>query len=82
MDIRNTLKVNETFLEILENCFKGKTKVSMLLEDNGLVRAEGIIKNLEVNIAQPYIEMQDGLIIILTTITAINGIFIASYSEC
>lgn len=59
-----------------------KTKVAMLLDNTGLIRAEGFIKSMEINVAQPYIEMQGGLKIVLGTITAVNGIFVASYSEC
>ena len=67
---------------MLSNCMEAKTKVAMLLDNNGLIRAEGFIKSMEINIAQPYIEMQGGLKIVLGTITAVNGIFVASYSEC
>lgn len=67
---------------MLSNCMEAKTKVAMLLDNNGLIRAEGLIKSMEINAAQPYIEMQGGLKIVLDTITAVNGIFVASYSEC
>jgi hypothetical protein len=82
MDIRNTLKCNATFIEILSNCMEAKTKVAMLLDNNGLIRAEGLIKAMKLNASQPYVELQSGLKIVLGTITAVNGIFIASYSEC
>jgi hypothetical protein len=54
----------------------------MLLDNNGLIRAEGLIKSINVEAAEPYIEMHGGLRIVLATITAVNGIFVASYSEC
>jgi hypothetical protein len=82
MDSRNTLKCNATFIDILSNCMVAKTKVAMLLDNNGLIRAEGLIKEMQINAVQPYIEMQGGLKIVLGTITAVNGIFVASYSEC
>jgi hypothetical protein len=82
MDIRNTLKTNATFIEILSNCLEEKNKVAMLLDNNGLVRAEGIIKSINTEATEPFIEMQGGLRIVLATITAVNGIFVASYSEC
>lgn len=82
MDSRTTLKCNATFIDMLSNCMEAKTKVAMLLDNNGLIRAEGLIKSMEINAAQPYIEMQGGLKIVLDTITAVNGIFVASYSEC
>ncbi len=82
MDSRNTLECNATFIDILSNCMEAKTKVAMLLDNNGLIRAEGLIKSMEINVTQPYIQMQGGLKIVLSTITAVNGIFVASYSEC
>jgi hypothetical protein len=82
MDIRTTLKNNETFFEILSICLEDKTKVAMLLDNNGLLRADGFIKSINAEAPQPYIEMQGGLRIVLATITAVNGIFVASYSEC
>lgn len=82
MDSRNTLKCNATFIDMLSNCMEAKSKVAMLLDNNGLVRAEGFIKSLHINAVQPYIEMVGGLKIVLATITAVNGIFLASYSEC
>ncbi|MBL7738925.1 MAG: hypothetical protein JNK14_06870 [Chitinophagaceae bacterium] len=82
MDSRNTLKCNATFIDILSNCMEAKTKVAMLLDNNGLIRAEGLIKSIDLIAEKPYMEMQDGLKIALETITAVNGIFAASYSEC
>jgi hypothetical protein len=82
MDIRTTLKNKETFIEILSNCLEDKNKVAMLLDNNGLARAEGIIKSINTEATEPFIEMQGGLRIVLATITAVNGIFVASYSEC
>jgi hypothetical protein len=61
---------------------EAKTKVAMLLDNNRLIRAEGLIKAIELNAAQPYGELQGGLKIVLDTITAVNGIFVASHSEC
>lgn len=82
MDSRTTLKCNASFIDLLSNCMQTNTKVAMLLDNNGLIRAEGLIKTMEINATQPYIEMQGGLKIALDKITAVNGIFVASYSEC
>lgn len=82
MDSRATLKNNGTFIEILSACLKNKSKVAMLLDINGLVRAEGFVKSIITEVVQPYIEMEGGLKIVLSTITAVNGIFVASYREC
>lgn len=61
---------------------EAKTKVAMLLDNNGLVRAEGLIKSIVLNAEKPYMEMVGGLKIVLETITAVNDIFVPSYSEC
>jgi hypothetical protein len=82
MDSRTTLNCNTTFMDMLSDCMKAKTKVAMLLDINGLIRAEGFIKAVEINVAQPYIELKSGLKIAVETITAVNGIFVSSFSEC
>jgi hypothetical protein len=82
MDIRTTLKRKEAFIEILSNCLEDKTKVAMLLDNNRLIRAEGSIKSINTEAVEPFIGMQGGLRVVLTKITAVNGIFVASYSEC
>jgi hypothetical protein len=82
MDSRITLSGNETFLSILSNCITSNSKVAMLLDDNGLVRAEGFIKQIFPDAPQPYLEMQSGTKIVLQSIAAVNGIFVSSFCEC
>jgi len=82
MDIRTTLSVNETFLEILLNCKEQKTKAAMLLDAEGIVRVEGFIKEIHLTPPNPYLELESGTKVVLKTIIAINGIFSPSYSEC
>lgn len=82
MDSRITLAGNETFLSTLTNCMTSNSKVALLLDDNGLVRAEGLIKQIFPDAPQPYLEMQSGTKIVLQTIAAVNGIFASSYCEC
>lgn len=82
MDIRTTLSVNETFLEILRNCKEQKIKAAMLLDSEGIARVEGLIKEIRLTSPNPYLELESGTKIVLKTIIAINGIFSPSYSEC
>jgi hypothetical protein len=82
MDNRVILSGNETFFSILRSCMLSNSKVAMLLDDNGLVRAEGFIKQIFPDSPQPYLEMQSGTKIVLQTITALNGIFVSSFCEC
>jgi hypothetical protein len=82
MDSRATLNNNDSFIAILFNCLEQKRKVAMLLDNNGLVRTEGFIKSITAEATQPYIEMESGLKIVVSTIAAVNGIFVASYRGC
>lgn len=82
MDNRTTLKTGQTFLDLLLQLQKVNTKAAMLLDCNGLVRAEGIISEVVMNDSVPYLKLQNGLKINLSTIVAVNGIFLSDYSEC
>jgi len=82
MDKRTTLQVNETFAEILQDCQVNKSKVSILFDNSGLERAEGLIQQLELKDENPFIQMQDGMKILLHTIKGVNGYFDPLYAEC
>lgn len=82
MDIRNTLSVGEDFLPVLADCKAGKVKAEMIIDRNGLERAEGFLKNVYYQDSDPFIELEDGTIIQVKTIVAVNGLFLPSYSEC
>ncbi|MBC7934080.1 MAG: hypothetical protein H7Y86_01795 [Rhizobacter sp.] len=49
--------INETFIEILVNCQKNNTIVAMLPNDKGLVRAEGLIKQILPDTEHPFPEL-------------------------
>ncbi len=82
MDNRTTLKTGQSFLELLLQLQKSNTKAAMLLDCNGLKREEGIISEVVTTDNHPYLKLQSGLKIDLSTIVAINGIFLPDYSEC
>ena len=82
MDKRLTLKVNETFAEILKDCKQQIAKVAILFDDNGLERAEGFIQHLELDNEKPFLELPGGIKILLSSIKGVNGYFDPSYSEC
>lgn len=75
MNNRTTLSINETFLEILLNCKEQKTTAAMLLDVKGLIRAEGLIKAIYLDVPKPYLELESGIKIIIKTIRAVNGFF-------
>ena len=82
MDIRGTLSANENFIEQLRKCYDNKEKVSIIVDDGGLVRTEGFIKENHFTSHPPYFELQDGTKINVHSIVALNGTFLSDYSEC
>jgi hypothetical protein len=82
MDLRTTLSVNGSFIEMLMDFKKRGTKAEMILDINGLERAEGVIKQIYPDDPNPYLVLQDGRTIVEKTIVALNGIFRTEYSEC
>jgi hypothetical protein len=82
MDCRITLQSDETFLGLLSQCQQAHEKVAMLLDIDGLTRAEGFIKTINSEAPSPYIEMESGQKIAIATISAVNGIFAPGYAEC
>ena len=82
MDKRGTLSTNETFIEKLKQYYDNKDKVSMIIDDGGMERKEGFIKNIHFDAQPPFFELQDGARINPQHIIAINGTFLSDYSEC
>lgn len=82
MDKRSTITRGESFLETLTQLKKDKLQASMLLDCKGLIRAEGIVTNIVSNVDQPYLVLQSGIKIDLSTLVAVNSIFLPEYSEC
>lgn len=82
MDLRTTLSVNESFIEMLKDIKNRGAKAEMILDINGLERAEGVIKEVHANDPNPYIELQDGTKIVEKTIAALNGLFRPEYAGC
>lgn len=82
MDVRKTLTVTETFYKMLQELYQEKSNVSLLYDDKGMTRAEGFIKKFEDAKEQSFIELENGLVIYVKDIIAINGTFLSNYSEC
>ena len=82
MDKRTTLSTTETFMEKLKQHFSNKEKVSMIVDNGGMERMEGLIKNIHFDEQPPYFELQDNTRINPQHIIAINGTFLSDYSEC
>ena len=73
MNIRSTSAINETFLEILINYKDRKINAAMFLDAKGIIRAEGLIKAIYLDVPKPYLEFDSGIKVIINTIRAING---------
>lgn len=82
MDLRTTLSANETFRNMLIDCKNQGVKAKMILDTNGLERAEGLIRELYFDDPNPYLELEDGSRIAENTIVALNGIFHPHFSGC
>ncbi|WP_056279755.1 hypothetical protein [Dyadobacter sp. Leaf189] len=82
MDLRTTLSVNESFMEMLTDIKNRGAKAEMILDINGLERAEGVIEEIHADDPNPYIVLRDGTKIVEKTIAALNGMFRPEYSGC
>lgn len=82
MDCRDTLSAGGAFKTILRNCAEAGQKIAMLLDEDGLTRAEGFIQSAGLDATDPYIELDNGKRISCNSIVAVNGIFLDQYSQC
>lgn len=81
MDTRITLNNKESFFKMLKHLHTHATKVSLLYDNNGLTRYEGFITGIT-GVLEPLLLLQDGLEIPMSSVIAVNGIFVPEYSEC
>ena len=82
MDCRLTLSKGDSFLKMLEDSYQSGEKVYLLFDNNGMTRAEGLIKAIHTDNSTPFVEMENDLRIALKDILALNGIFLPEYGEC
>jgi apolipoprotein N-acyltransferase len=84
MDIRDTIVTAESFFPILLQHFKSHNKVSLLIDKDGITRAEGYITNIESkdNVLNSIITLSDQTIFQIKDLIAVNGLFKSDYSEC
>ena len=82
MDCRVTLNAKETFVEMLTAAHQSGQKVSLLIDENGITRAEGIIRAMHIGEASPFIELDNGNKVQLNKLVAVNGVFLPAYGEC
>mgnify|MGYP000951427518 CR=1 FL=1 len=82
MDERCTLPVNTEFTEIIKLLIADGKHADFLIDVNGLERAAGTIVKLNENTTPAFIELDNGLLIDVGSIIAINGLFTSDYTCC
>ncbi len=82
MDTRITISDKQSFFQILEQLHKEQQKVSLLYDNNGLTRYEGMIRSILTGPSKSCLMLQDGSEIVISSIIAVNGIFAPDYTEC
>lgn len=82
MDTRVTISDKQSFFQLLKQLYEDQKKVSLLYDNNGLTRYEGMISAILNGSSRPCLLMQDGTKIDIPAVIAVNGIFAPDYSEC
>lgn len=82
MDQRLTLNKNETFSALLQSIKESNESARILYDDNGMERAEGLIEDLNLEDAEPFVILDNGTIVLINSIIGVNGIFKDDYTEC
>ena len=80
MDQRITVSSAKDFIIMLSDLKNKNQKVSLLLDQMGIRRYEGMVKQVDESSAE--ISFEDGSQISVMEIIAVNGIFTSGYSEC
>ena len=82
MDCRLTIDKKTGFLKMLQEAFASRKPVNMLLDDEGLTRANGTITSINTKENATVITLNDHTNISMDKLVAINGIFSDDFSEC
>lgn len=53
----------------------------MFLDAKGIIRAEGLIRAIYLDVPKPYLELESGIKVIIKTIRAVNGFFSPSFQN-
>jgi len=80
-DSRITINIKTDFIPVLETLQKEGKPVSILYEDAGVTRGEGVITAVGERDGQYWFSI-DTLDIRVADLYAVNGLFSADYSEC
>ncbi|AHF17423.1 hypothetical protein [Niabella soli] len=75
MDYKCTIDASDSFLELLKAEKERQQKVSIIIDDNGWERAEGIISEIVNSNGGNYLVLDEGAPINVAKIVAVNGVF-------
>lgn len=81
-DTRQTIPANGSFLELIMALFEQQQTASVLYEDNGVTRANGLISEIFDREGAKWFRLADGTEIGVASLIAVNGTFSSDYSEC
>jgi hypothetical protein len=81
-DVRETLPVQRNFYSLILSLFENRETANILFDNNGITRANGLIKEISERNKSPFLVLDNDLKIDIHSIIAVNGIFSFDYSEC
>lgn len=67
---------------MIETNIRDRIMTSFLVDHGGLERVEGYIRSIDTAVPLPFLELENGMRILVKDIVAINGTFLSAYSEC
>ena len=82
MDSRQTIDRESGFIELLKQLYHDGETASLLVDDNGLTRMEGLLTRVQTAETGAWIELDHSSTIPVKLIVAVNGTFHPDYSEC
>ncbi len=81
-DTRQTIPANGSFYELILALYEQQQQASVLYEDNGVTRANGMISEVFEQEGAKWFRLNDGTEVRIDKLYAVNGTFSSDYSEC
>ena len=84
MDSRKTINTAQSFLELINEYYANQERVSLLIDQEGLTRLEGLITSVQTKdkAEDAVIQIDKGTSFSLADLIAVNGNFRSDYTEC
>lgn len=84
MDSRKTINTAQSFLELINEYYANQERVSLLIDQEGLTRLEGLITSVQMKdkAEDAVIQIDKGTSFSLADLIAVNGNFRSDYTEC